>query len=595
VSPHRLHSPLAYSYHSHRPVATIFWLLDKPWWYYMLAICVFAVKQAPVVLVPMAIGWAIDGLTPKPPAQPEFIFLNPWVVAGVLFVLIQNIPTNFLYFRMMIPLVRSLTYRIRAAMVRRLQQLSISFHDETEGGRLQSKLLRDVDVIEGTFWMSFEAILGSAFSLAVPLAVTLAKDPIMAIVYAVIIPLAIVLQRGFSRPISRRFEEFRHAVEAMSARATQMIEMIPVTRAHAVENEEVEVMGGHLDHVYRRGLRADYTNALFNACVWVSMQLPMVACLAMASYLAYKGKISTGMVATYTMFFGSISASAQMLLAMVPGLARGADAIRSIGEVLECPDIEENEDKAEVTAVDGHLQFEDVTFTYPTGDRPAIADFNLDITTGECVAFVGESGGGKSTLMNLAIGFHRPSSGRMMLDGVDMETLDLRTYRQFIAVVPQHTLMLAGSIRENILYGLVGATEEKLREVIEAANVAEFVDKLPDGLDTAVGEHGAKLSGGQRQRIAVARALIRDPRIIILDEATSALDVISEALVQEAIDHLVADRTTLIVAHRLSTVRKADRIVVLKDGRCIECDSPANLLEAGGEFSRLHRLQQMLL
>ena len=590
MSPHRLHSPLAYDYHSHRPVATIFWLMDKPWWYYAIAVVFFAIKQSPVLLLPVGVGLVINGLK-----NGEWVFYNPWVVTAGVVWLIQNIPTNFLYFRMMIPLVRRLTYRLRAAMVRRLQQLSISFHDETEGGRLQSKLLRDVDVIEGTCWMAFESILGAAFSLVTPLIFTALKDPKMLIVYAVVVPIAITMQRLFARPISRRFTEFRHAFEAMSARATQMIEMIPVTRAHAVEREEVEAVGGHLDHVYRRGLRADYTNALFNACVWVSMQLPLVACLALASYLAYKGKMEIGMVVTYTMFFGSISASAQMLLAMVPGLARGADSLRSIGEILECPDIEENEGKDEIDQVDGHLVFDDVSFTYPSGDRPAIAGFNLDITTGECVAFVGESGGGKSTLMNLAIGFHRPTDGRMLLDGVDMETLDLRTYRQFIAVVPQHTVLLGGSIRENILYGLAGASDEKLREVIEAANVAEFVDKLPDGLDTAIGEHGGKLSGGQRQRIAVARALIRDPRIIILDEATSALDVISEALVQEAIDHLVADRTTLIVAHRLSTVRKADRIVVLKDGRCIECDPPAKLLEAGGEFSRLHRLQQMLL
>ena len=592
MSPHRAHLPLQYNYHSHRPVATLFWLMDRPWWYFAVAVCFFIIKQAPVVLVPLAIGYTINGLTADPP---EFIFMNPWIVAGVVVVLLQNVPTNFLYFRMMIPCVRRMTYRIRAAMVRRLQQLSMAFHDETEAGRLQSKLLRDVDIIEGTFWMSFESILGAVFSLATPLAYTLYKDPEMVGVYVVIIPVAIILQRAFHRPISRRFKEVRLAVEAMSARASQMIEMIPVTRAHAVEREEEQVMGDHLDTVYRQGLRADYTNALFNALVWVSMQLPMVACLALASYLSYKGKISTGMVATYTIFFGSISSSAQMLLALVPNMARGADAIRSIGEVLECPDIEENEDKVEITGVEGRLTFEHVTFTYPSSERPAVADLELDISPGECVAFVGESGGGKSTAMSLAIGFHRPTAGRILLDGVDMETLDLRTYRQYIAVVPQHTVLLAGTIRDNILYGLAGASDEKLREVVEGANVAEFVDRLPDGLDTVVGEHGAKLSGGQRQRVAVARALIRNPRIIILDEATSALDVISEALVQEAIDHLVADRTTLIVAHRLSTVRKASRIVVLKDGRCIELGPPADLLAAGGEFSKLHNLQQMLL
>jgi len=592
MSSHHPHSPLGYAYHSHRPLATVFWLIDRPWWYYVVAVCLFAVKQAPVVLVPMAIGWAINGLDAEPP---EFIFMDPWVVVGVVALLIQNVPTNFLYFRMMIPCVRSMTYRLRAGMVRRLQQLSIAYHDETEAGRLQSKLLRDVDMIEGTCWMAFESILGAAFSLATPLAVTLASDPEMVIVYAVVIPIAIILQRIFQRPISLRFKEFRQAVEAMSARASQMIEMIPVTRAHAVEQEEVQVMRDHLAHVYRRGIRADYTNALFNALVWVALQLPMIACLALASYLAYKGQIRVGMVATYTMFFGSISSSAQMLLALVPSLARGGDAIRSIGEVLECPDIEDNEGKDDIRAVEGRLTYDNVTFTYPAGDRPALAEFNLDIAAGECVAFVGESGGGKTTAMSLAIGFHRPTGGRMLLDGADMETLDLRAYRQFIAVVPQRTVLLAGTIRENTLYGLEGVPEGKLRQAIEAANVAEFVDRLPAGLDTVIGERGAKLSGGQQQRVAVARALIRDPRIIILDEATSALDVISEALVQEAIDHLVADRTTLIVAHRLSTVRKADRICVLKEGRCVELGAPEELLASGGEFHKLHRLQQMLL
>jgi len=590
--PHRMHSPLGYNYHSHRPLATIFWLMDRPWWYYAVAICFFAIKQLPIVLVPIAMGKAINGLQADPP---KYIFMNPWVVAGVVVLLLQNIPTNFLYFRMMIPCVRRLTYRLRAAMVRRLQQLSMGFHDDAEAGRLQSKLLRDVDAVEGMMWGTFETILGALFALVTPLAYTLVNDPEMAIVYFATVPIAVTLQRVFHKPIGRRFHEFRKVMEAMSARASQMIEMIPVTRAHAVENEEMQAMDDHLDHVYHEGVRADYTNALFNAIVWVSMQLPLVACLALSSYLAYRHKFEPGMVATYTMFFGTISGSAQMLLALVPMLARGAESVRSIGEVLECPDIEENEGKAEVTSVTGRLTFENVTFCYPDSDSPAVRDLSIDITPGECVAFVGESGGGKTTLMSLAIGFHRPTSGRILLDGVDMETLDLRTYRQFLAVVPQRTILLADTIKSNILYGMPDVPEDQLRHVIEAANVAEFTDKLPDGLDSMIGEHGAKLSGGQQQRIAVARALIRDPRIIILDEATSALDVISEALVQEAINRLVANRTTLIVAHRLSTVRNADRIVVMKGGECIELDTPRNLLEAEGEFSRLHNLQQMLL
>jgi ATP-binding cassette subfamily B protein len=570
----------------------MFWLIDKPWWYYAVAICFFAIKQLPVILVPVAMGYTITALKAEPS---RWVFHNPWFVIGVVAFLVQNVPTNFLYFRMMIPCVRRLTYRLRAGMVRRLQQLSMGFHDEAEAGRLQAKLLRDVDSVEGILWMTFESILGAAFSLITPIVFTLTQDPIMITVYVVIVPIAIVMQRIFRKPISRRFKELRLATEAMSARASQMIEMIPITRAHAVEQEEVQVMHDHLDQVYHQGVRADYTNAFFNALVWVSMQIPLVACLGLASYLAYIQKIEIGMVATYTMFFGMITGSVQMLLALVPGLARGGDAIRSIGEVLECPDIENNEAKQRVYNVRGRLTYDNVTFNYPGSDIPAVKNFSIDIAPGECMAFVGESGGGKTTLMGLAIGFRRPTGGRLMLDGMDMERLDLRTYRQFLAVVPQRTILLAGTIRDNILYGLEGVSLEKLREVIEAANVAEFTDKLPTGLNTMIGERGAKLSGGQQQRIAVARALIRDPKVIILDEATSALDVISEALVQEAINRLVANRTTLIVAHRLSTVRKADRIVVMKGGECIEFGSPHELLEAGGEFSRLHNLQQMLL
>ncbi len=590
--PHRPHSPLFFNYRSHKPLATAFWLMDRPWWYYTIALCFFTIKHSPIVLFPLATNYTIRGLIATPRT---YTFANPWFVGVVVFMLLQNIPTTFAYYRMIIPCTRRLSHRLRAGMVRRLQQLSIGFHDNAQSGKLQSKFLRDVDNVEVMLWQGFEGMTSAIANMAMPLVVTIFMNPIMLLVYLLTVPFAVALRMGFKKPIRRRFHDLRIAQEAMSARASQMIEMIPVTRAHAVETEEYQAMGTHLDEVFQRGLRADYTNALFSACVWVSMQLPLIACLGMASYLCYQDKLNPGDIVQYTMFFGQISGGVQMLLTLIPGFARGAESMRSMGEVLECPDMEDNEGKAEISAVTGQLTFENITFTYPTGEAPAIEDFSLDITPGECVAFVGESGGGKSTLMSLAIGFHRPTTGRLLLDGVDMETLDLRTYRRFLAAVPQRTVLLAGTIRENILYGLEGVSDAQLREAIEAANVAEFVDPLPDGLNSMIGERGARLSGGQQQRIAVARALIRDPKIIILDEATSALDVISEALVQEAIDRLVADRTTLIVAHRLSTVRKADRIVVMKGGRCVESGSPQELLEVDGEFSRLHNLQQMLL
>ncbi|MFZ4397317.1 MAG: ABC transporter ATP-binding protein, partial [Kiritimatiellia bacterium] len=266
-------------------------------------------------------------------------------------------------------------------------------------------------------------------------------------------------------------------------------------------------------------------------------------------------------------------------------------SVRSIGEILENPDIERNEGKAAVSEVQGRFEFRDVTFSYPNSSQPSLRDFSLVVEAGQTVAVVGESGSGKTTLMSLIIGFRRPERGQILLDGRDMETLDLRQYRRQLAVVPQQTVLFSGSIRDNITYGLPEVPEAKLQDVLRMARVNEFLDDLPDGLDTEIGEHGSKLSGGQRQRIAIARALIRDPHVIILDEATSALDVISEKLVQEAITELIRGRTTFIVAHRLSTIRNASRVLVLRDGTLVESGRHDDLVRAGGEFAKLRDFQ----
>jgi ATP-binding cassette subfamily B protein len=240
--------------------------------------------------------------------------------------------------------------------------------------------------------------------------------------------------------------------------------------------------------------------------------------------------------------------------------------------------------------VEGAFTFTDVNFSYEQG-HPVLSDFTLDVKPGETVALVGESGVGKTTVINMVIGYHFPDDGVVTVDGHNLREIDLRTYRKHIAVVPQNTILFSGTIRDNITYGLPEVSEEKLAEILEAARLTEMIEKLPHGLDTSVGEHGGKLSGGQRQRISIARALIRDPKVIILDEATSALDSVSEKKIQEALDHLTAGRTTFVVAHRLSTIKDADKIAVMEAGRCVECGTYDELMAKEGAFYRYRKLQ----
>ena len=250
-----------------------------------------------------------------------------------------------------------------------------------------------------------------------------------------------------------------------------------------------------------------------------------------------------------------------------------------------------NDGKEALKSVEGEFDFKNVRFAYNNTDKPVLHELNLHVDKGQTIALVGESGAGKSTILNLVIGFNFATDGVVTIDGHDMRDIDLRTYRKHLAVVPQTSILFSGTIRDNITYGIDDFDEEALNKVVDAANLRDLIDSLPDGLDTVVGEHGGKLSGGQRQRVSIARALMRNPEVIVLDEATSALDSISEKLIQEALNNLTKDRTTFIVAHRLSTIKGADRIAVIADGHCVEYGTYDELMELKGEFYQMKSIQ----
>jgi len=308
-----------------------------------------------------------------------------------------------------------------------------------------------------------------------------------------------------------------------------------------------------------------------------------------AVYFSFKGAITVGDVLMFNAFFASISGSILTLLNVTPLLTRARESLGSINEILQAPDKEQNAGKPGVKSVEGRLTFEDVIYKYPGADTIAINGLSLDIHAGESIAFVGPSGCGKSSMLSLALGFIRPESGRVLLDGRDMGDLDLRGFRSSVGVVAQDVVFFSGTVLYNVAYGTNGIPRERIADAIKLANAWEFVEALPDGMETQLGENGITLSGGQRQRLAIARALLRDPRVLVLDEATSALDVESEMTVQAALDDIMQHRTTIVVSHRLSTVRKCDRIVILDEGRIVAEGTHDQLMATHNFYSRIMR------
>ncbi|MEM1330642.1 MAG: ABC transporter ATP-binding protein [Planctomycetota bacterium] len=540
----------------------------------------FLLKEAAARLIPVYVFLSV-GLLER--GDPD------WAVKLALFTAVQtalllwNIPGHVLHAKHLSRMCRGYGQDLRFEVCRQLQQMSVLYHGREGTGKFHSKLVRDIDSIESIPMNVAQPVL-QTFPIVLVTVVSIAiQAPLVAPVFLLLLPLIFLISRTFRRKLQESATAYRETTERLSGRLQDMLVMIPVTRAHGLEEEELKRAGDRIEDVRREAGKFDVTSALFNASSWSLITMFNIFFLAAMVAFAAKGLITIADVVLFQGLFGQMTMGVMVALGVVPQVVRLRDSFASVEEVLSAPDIEENRGGAVVERPEGAIELRDVRFSYPGSTQAALDGIDLRIAPGEAVAIVGPSGGGKSTLLSVVLGFLRPEHGAVLLDGRDMGDLDMRTWRRSAAVVTQSSVFFSGTIRENIAHGLDHRHDAEIRTALELAGASEFIDLMDDGVETRIGTGGRSLSGGQMQRLALARALLRDPRVLVLDEPTSALDAESEVAFRRALRNVLPGRTVIMVSHGLMNARSFPRVLVVERGR-ITADGPPSELERGENF-----------
>jgi ATP-binding cassette subfamily B protein len=557
-------------------------LLSHQWGKIIGIFFVNLVKASPAWLMPIVTAIMIDLAAGNDPKRVKKL---SWYLIFMIVIIAQNVPTHTIYARMLSDVMRGISLYLRRELCRQLQRLSILYHHKSNIGKLHTKIIRDIEIVEQTPRILAEQIFNFICQVTIAIVAIGIRKPSALWFFLIAVPIAVIIRKVFTEPVNKSAKSYRYAMESMSSSMSDMLNMIPITRAHGLEEYEVKEIDSKIAAVFRRGKHFDTLSAIFGSSSWVSMSILHITFIAGSAYAAIKGYITIGDVVLFNSMFLALTGQMLVMIGTLPQLSQAGDSIDSIYEILTSPDLEENSGKKPYDKIIGKFEFVNVNYQYPETARHALNDFSLTVEPGQSVAFVGPSGSGKSTILSLVLGFIRPNSGKLLIDGKDIMEMDLRSYRKFVGVVTQESIFFSGSLYENVAYGDKTITQEEVITALKAADAWDFVEDLPEGIYSNIGADGLKLSGGQMQRLAIARAIIRDPKIIILDEATSSLDVESEERVRLALDKVVKNRTTFVVAHRVTTTRNVDRIVILNNGRIVDCGSPAELLTKDNFYS----------
>ncbi|NMA95376.1 MAG: ATP-binding cassette domain-containing protein [Clostridiales bacterium] len=514
------------------------------------------------------------------------------IVIGLLGIYIFQAVFGGLRLYLLRYLSNHLVFDIRQEAFAKAQYLTVSYYDKRSTGSIMSRINSDTNQLQNFIIQATQEMLVQVLTLLGIGIIMFSMHWQLAILTLAPVPIIIFISRRFSHKIHPIYHRVWRRRSRMNAVLSDSIPGIRVTKAFTGENREIGEYASRGEELLQEQLRAARMNSMFNPIVSFLVALGGLLVWGLGGYwMITKPDILTlGTLVAFINYMGRFYGPVEFFARMNDSIQQAATSAERVFEIIDAvpePNIDEG---MTLDTVKGSIEFKDVDFYYDKGEN-VLEDINLKIEPGETVGLVGSTGSGKSTIVNLIMRYYEPTDGKILLDGIDLRDIDMQSLRKHTGIVLQDPFLFRDTIANNIAYGNPGVSIEQIIEAAKTANAHDFISKLPDAYDTHLGERGIGLSGGERQRISIARAVIRDPHVLILDEATSAVDTHTEKLIQEAIDRLIQNRTTIIIAHRLSTLRKADKIVVLDDGKIVEMGTHNELMERRGKFYKMIEMQ----